>query len=235
MRNGFCFLLLASCLSAQQLTVRSASASRVELAWTGASPEWLVERQAGSGQFEMIAAVSGDAYADGKIGAYATYHYRVLSQAGPVSNLVIVGPPPAGVSVSARLPAKVDPENMAPKPPYATTKTATRLSRLSGPMSMATTTTATTVFTSSIGIALAIPGWRPSKPVCQRRMSILCDWRAIGRPAPSRCHVAEKQGVQVALSHDGGATGQTAALAADLEGMVSSTGMVRRMDAGCSP
>src|SRR5215472_9294300 len=103
-----CFLVISS-MGAQQLTVKSATAQRVELAWTGSSPEWQVERRSGSGQFEKVASAPAAGYRDEKIGAYATYHYRVRSQAGALSNEVVVGPPPAGVNVPARLPAKVDP------------------------------------------------------------------------------------------------------------------------------
>src|SRR5690242_15688196 len=108
-----CFLAV-SCLSAQPLgaetlTVKSATARAVELAWTGSATEWQVERRSAPGQFEKLAATPAASYRDETISAFATYRYRVRNQAGMVSNEVVVGPPPAGVNVPSRLPAGVEP------------------------------------------------------------------------------------------------------------------------------
>ena len=225
------FLLAISPLFAQQLTVRSATVTHIDLAWTGSPGEWQVERRAGSGQFEKIAASSSGSYNDEKIGAYATYQYRVRTQAGMVSNEVTVGPPPSGVNIPAKLPAKVEPEKYGAQVAIANDENgdpalAFIWEDVNGDRDNSDSTVyfvhwnrATYSWKSPVRVAVA--GDIPTQNVDP--VALTCD-RATGvfaLPFP----VAGAKGVQVALSRDGGNTWQATSIAGDLEGAISSTAL----------
>jgi len=232
MRTFFLCFLAASCLPAQQLTVRSATARRVELVWAGSSAEWQVERRSGSGQFEKLGASSAASYSDEKIGPYTTYHYRVRNQAGTVSNEVVVGPPPAGINVPSRLPAQVEPgkygtstalasdENGDPALAFIWTDVNGDNDNSDNTLYFVRWNRA--AYTWRAPVKVAVTGDIPAQNVDP--VSLACD-RATGAFALS-FPVAGAQGIQVALSRDEGASWQAAPLAADLEGAVSSTAMV---------
>lgn len=86
---------------AQNLSVKDATASQVDLVWTGgaaaASP--VIERRiAGTETFAALTpALTGPAFTDKSIQGMTTYQYRVKSGTA-VSNIVTVGPPPFGYS-----------------------------------------------------------------------------------------------------------------------------------------
>jgi len=232
MRTWFGCFLVVSCLGAQQLTVKSATARRVELVWTGSSAEWQVERRSGSGQFEKLAASSVAAYSDEKITAYGTYRYRVRDQSGAASNEVVVGPPPAGVSVPSPLPGQVDPgkygastalafdENGDPALAFIWTDVNGDNDNSDNTLYFVHWNRATYSWRPKVKVA--VTGDVPAQNVDP--VSLACD-RAAGVFALS-FPVAGRQGIEVALSRDGGATWQAAPLAAEVEGTVSSTALV---------
>ncbi len=226
-----CFFAV-SCLGAQQLTVKSATASSVELVWTGSATEWQVERRSGSGQFERIAGSPAVSYRDATIAASATYRYRVRSREGKISNEVVVGPPPGGVNVPSRLPAGVEPgkygtsialtfdENGDPALAFIWADVNGDNNNSDNTLYFVHWNRATYSWRSPVKVA--VTGDIPAQNVDP--VSLACD-RASGTLALS-FPVAEAQGIQVALSHDGGATWQAARVAADLEGSVSSTAVL---------
>ena len=219
-------------MGAQQLTVKSATARGVELVWTGSATEWQVERRSGSGQFERLAASPTAAYRDDTIAASATYHYRVRNQAGTVSNEVVVGPPPSGVNVPSRLPTGVEPgkygtstalafdENGDPAIAFIWTDVNGDNDNSDNSLYFVHWNRATYSWRSASKVA--VTGDIPAQNVDP--VSLACD-RASGTFALSY-PVAGTQGIQVALSHDGGASWQAAPVAADLEGTVSSTAVL---------
>src|SRR5579884_3216762 len=105
-------VLGSTLLHAQQLTVKSASATAVELEWTGAPPSSSLERSAGQ-TFQKVATGDAGHYTDEKIDPFGTYKYR-LNAGGKFSNIVTVGPPPAGVSNAAPAPKGSQLENYGP-------------------------------------------------------------------------------------------------------------------------
>jgi hypothetical protein len=148
-----------------------------------------------------------------------------------VSNEVTVGPPPAGVSAPSRLPAKVDPEKYGSQAALARDENGDPANAfvwtdVNGDNDNADNTVYFIHWNRAayswkapvkVGVMGDVPVQNddPVSLVCDRSSGVF----AIAFP------VAGVQGVQVALSHDGGATWQTAPLAADLEGSVSSTGL----------
>jgi hypothetical protein len=229
MRVLVVFWVGSSLLCGQQLTVQSAAARRVELHWTGSSPAWTIERGTGSGQFEKVSAASSGSYADERIDPYATYRYRVRNQAGAVSNAVTVGPPPAGVQTPARVPAGIDAgkygtntaltadENGDPAVAFIWADPNGDGDNSDTTLYFVRWDRATYSWRSPVKVA--VTGDIPSQNV--EPASVACD-SATGVFAVSFL-VVGKQGVQVALSQDGGATWQASPIAADLEGLVSST------------
>lgn len=98
-------LAVSLTLPAQQLQVKSATAHKIELTWTGAGPAWVVERLAADNRFEKLADASMPAFTDEKIDPYGTYQYRVRAgENGAPSNVVTAGPPPAGLLRGAAAP-----------------------------------------------------------------------------------------------------------------------------------
>lgn len=97
-------LLLCGVASAQKLEVKSATTSKVELAWTGTAPKWIVERRSGPA-FEKVSESTSTTYQDTSIAPFGTYTYRVRSgPAAAPSNEVTVGPPPTGLLKPALAP-----------------------------------------------------------------------------------------------------------------------------------
>ncbi len=93
-------------LPAQQLVVKSATAHKIELSWTGSGPSWIVERLGQKNTFEKLADTTTTAFTADKIDPFATYQLRVRAgQDGTPSNVVTVGPPPAGILKGAAAPS----------------------------------------------------------------------------------------------------------------------------------
>jgi len=226
-----CFALI-SCLGAQQLTVKSATARAVELTWTGSSTSWQLERRSGPGQYENLAASTTTAYRDESISPYATYHYRARTQAGAASNEVIVGPPPSGVNIPSRLPKGVDAvkygtssaltfdENGDPALAFIWTDVNGDNDNSDNTLYFVRWNRA--AYTWKPPVKVAVTGDIPAQNVDP--ISLACD-RGSGTFAVSYS-IAEKSGVQVAISNDGGATWQSSTVAADLEGTVPSTALL---------
>lgn len=91
---------LSTLAFAQTLTVKDASASQVELAWTGGNS--VVERRvAGTEAFAPLTqaqAATAAPFIDKTVQGMTTYQYRLRSASGALSNVVTVGPPPFGFS-----------------------------------------------------------------------------------------------------------------------------------------
>lgn len=103
----FCFglFVFAAWLPAQQLEVKTATAHKMELAWTGSGSGWIVERLGAQNKFEKLADVTGTSFTDEKIDPFATYQLRVRAgETGTPSNVVTLGPPPAGILKGAATP-----------------------------------------------------------------------------------------------------------------------------------
>jgi len=96
-------------LQSQELKVKSATAKAVELEWTGAAGAAVLERASGQA-FQKVGAADAGHYQDTGIDSFGTYKYRI-NTAGKFSNVVTVGPPPAGVSNAAAAPKGTDPPN----------------------------------------------------------------------------------------------------------------------------
>ena len=226
------FLGAISCLGAQQLRVKSATARSVELVWSGSAAAWQVERRSGPEQFERLAVSPTTSYRDQTIDASATYYYRVRNQAGTVSNEVTVGPPPAGVNVPSRLPAGVEPgkygtstaltfdENGDPAVAFIWTDANGDNDDSDNTLYFVRWNRAT--YSWRVPVKVAVTGNISAQNLDP--VSLACD-HASGTFALS-FPVDGKQGIHVALSHDGGASWQPATVAADLEGSVSSTAVL---------
>ena len=106
-----CLLVNAVVLHSQDLKVKSATAKAVDLEWPGAAGAAL-ERSSGQ-TFQKIAPADSGHYQDTSIDAFGTYQYRINSN-GKFSNVVTVGPPPAGVSNASAVPKGTDPPNYGP-------------------------------------------------------------------------------------------------------------------------
>ena len=110
---GICIAALGlAAASAQQLTVKSATAKAVDLQWTGGTAAASLERSSGQA-FQKVAAGDAGKYTDSSIDAFGTYKYRI-NAGGKFSNVVTVGPPPAGVSNAAPAPKGSAYENYGP-------------------------------------------------------------------------------------------------------------------------
>jgi hypothetical protein len=96
-------------LQSQELKVKSATAKSVELEWTGASGSAVLERAFGTA-FQKVAPGDSGRYQDSGIDPFGTYRYRI-NTGGRFSNVVTVGPPPAGVLNAAAAPKGTDPPN----------------------------------------------------------------------------------------------------------------------------
>lgn len=107
-----CTLISASALHPQELKVKSATAQAVDLEWTGATGSALLERASGA-TFQKLTSASSGNYQDTTIDAFGTYQYRINTN-GKFSNVVMVGPPPAGVSNAAPVPKGTDPPTYGP-------------------------------------------------------------------------------------------------------------------------
>ncbi|SPE17913.1 exported hypothetical protein [Candidatus Sulfotelmatomonas gaucii] len=95
--------LSAGVLTAQDLSVKSATGKAVQLEWTGASATAALERSSPQG-FAKIAPGDTGHFTDTSIAPFGTYKYRI-NTGGRFSNEVTVGPPPAGVTNAAPAPA----------------------------------------------------------------------------------------------------------------------------------
>src|SRR3954454_16594858 len=109
MRVLLLFSLFGCVLPAQQLRVKSADIKSIKLEWTGAAPEWTVERKAGNTPFQKVGTTAAANYEDTKINPYGTYRYRVSAPGVKPSNEVVAGPPPAGVQAAAPAPNSGEP------------------------------------------------------------------------------------------------------------------------------
>jgi hypothetical protein len=107
-----CILANVTTLQAQELKVKSATAKAVDLEWTGAAGSAVLERSSGQ-TFQKLAAASSARYQDTSIDSFGTYRYRI-NTAGKFSNVVTVGPPPAGISNAAAAPKGSDPSHYGP-------------------------------------------------------------------------------------------------------------------------
>ena len=93
---------------AQKLEVKSATSSKVILAWSGSGHSWIVERKSGPA-FQKIGYANSPTFEDTKIAPFGTYTYRVRASATATpSNAVTVGPPPMGLLKPAPAPAGND-------------------------------------------------------------------------------------------------------------------------------
>jgi hypothetical protein len=99
-------------LYAQELKAKSASAKAIDLEWTGAAGSAVLERATGQA-FQKLGPADSGHYQDTGIDAFGTYQYRINS-GGKFSNVITVGPPPAGVSNAAATPKGTDPPNYGP-------------------------------------------------------------------------------------------------------------------------
>jgi len=106
-----CTVLNIAALHAQELKVKSATAKAVELEWTGAAAQAVLERSSGPA-FQKLVPATSPGYKDASIDAFGTYQYR-LNTNGKFSNIVKIGPPPAGVSNAAAVPKGSDPPGYA--------------------------------------------------------------------------------------------------------------------------
>ncbi len=106
-----CTVLNIAALHGQELKVKSATAKAVELQWTGAAAQAVLERSSGTA-FQKLASATSPGYKDASIDAFGTYQYR-LNTNGKFSNVVKVGPPPTGVSNAAAVPKGSDPPGYA--------------------------------------------------------------------------------------------------------------------------
>jgi hypothetical protein len=107
-----CTTLNLSLLQAQELSVKSATSKAVELEWSAAAGPAVLERSS-SQTFQKIAPADSGRYQDTSIDPFGTYQYRINSN-GKISNIVTVGPPPAGVSNASAVPKGTDPPNYGP-------------------------------------------------------------------------------------------------------------------------
>ena len=231
MRIFLGLLVAVSPLVGQQLSVRSATARRVELAWTGSSPSWTVERSAGTPQFETLATAAAGSYTDEKIAPFATYRYRVKSQTGAVSNEVVVGPPPAGVSVASRVPSGSDPGKYGANTGLALDENGDPAVAFiwadpNGDNDYSDTALYFVRWNRAAyawrpAVKVAVTGEIPSQAV--EPASLACD-RATGAFALAYPK-AGTQGIEVAMSRDAGATWQVTPLAADASGSIASTAL----------
>jgi uncharacterized protein (TIGR03437 family) len=105
-------LLFAAAACAQApsgLAVKVATNKKVDLAWSGTSASYTVQRRVLGGAYSNLATVTtGTTYSDSAIDAYTTYQYQVVanlaSGASSPSNQITAGPPPAGFNVVAPAP-----------------------------------------------------------------------------------------------------------------------------------
>jgi hypothetical protein len=223
--------LCAAALYGQQLSVKSATARRVELAWTGTAAAWTVERKTGAGPFEKVGEVSVPPFVDDKIASYATYHYRIRSQGGAPSNEVTLGPPPSGVTVPARAPKGSDPGKYGTNSALALDENDDpALAFLwidpNGDNDDADNTVYfvrwnRAAYSWKGPVKIAVVGEIPSQNL--EPVSLACDGAtgafALAYPTTGT------QGAHVALSRDGGTTWQAKAVEGNMEGSAYSTAL----------
>lgn len=101
-----CIFVNLGVLQAQELKVKSATAKAVDLEWPGAAGA-VLERSS-TQTFQKIGPADSGHYQDTTIDPFGTYRYRINAN-GKFSNVVTVGPPPAGVSNAAAVPKGTDP------------------------------------------------------------------------------------------------------------------------------
>src|ERR1043165_2129997 len=89
-----------------KLSAAAANTREITLHWNGfGTKQWRVERKSGNETWVAIADSNDGKATDSKIAAYGTYNYRVVSGA-VTSNVITVGPPPAGFQAIAPRPDK---------------------------------------------------------------------------------------------------------------------------------
>ncbi|HEX5229124.1 MAG TPA: IPT/TIG domain-containing protein [Bryobacteraceae bacterium] len=90
------------------LKASSASSKRIDLTWTGSASSYVLQRALVGGSFADLTTVSSAAATDTSIDPYTTYQYQVLavtlSGRSTPSNVITVGPPPAGFTNAAPSP-----------------------------------------------------------------------------------------------------------------------------------
>lgn len=99
-------------LRAQDLKVKSASAKAVDLEWSGAPASAVLERSSGL-TFQKVGPAGSGSYQDTSIDPFGTYKYRINTN-GKFSNVVTVGPPPAGVMNASAVPKGSEFPNYGP-------------------------------------------------------------------------------------------------------------------------
>ena len=98
-------VLLCGLAFGQKLEVKSATAKKVSLVWSGSAPRWIVERKSDAA-FQKVGEVTTAAFEDTTIAPFDTYTYRVRGSAPAApSNEVTVGPPPMGLLKPAPAPS----------------------------------------------------------------------------------------------------------------------------------
>ena len=111
------FLLTLSGLWGQAptgLTVKSATNTQTQLSWTGTAANYTVQRALVGAPFTNIAAVTTTSYTDTTLDPYNQTIYQVIAGTSgtAVSNQVMVGPPPSGLSLAAASPLNGDQVNL---------------------------------------------------------------------------------------------------------------------------
>jgi len=89
------------------LTVKSATSAQTQLTWSGTASSYTVQRALVGAAFVNIATVTTTSYTDTTLDPYNQTVYQVIAgtTATAVSNQVMVGPPPSGLSLAAAAPA----------------------------------------------------------------------------------------------------------------------------------
>jgi uncharacterized protein (TIGR03437 family) len=91
--------------SLPDLKATAATKQRVDLSWTGSAQSYSVQRRPLGGAFTTISTASTTSASDQIIDPYTTYQYQIMAVGSNTpSNVVTVGPPPAGFSVAAIAP-----------------------------------------------------------------------------------------------------------------------------------
>jgi hypothetical protein len=119
MKRALTIFLFSFPLFSQQISVASATSTKVKLAWNGTAPAWVIERKGDTGVFQKLGTSGAAEFEDEKIDPFGTYQYRVKAgDAGKPSNVVIVGPP-LGHKLAVPLPAGIEPADFAQHPSIA--------------------------------------------------------------------------------------------------------------------
>jgi hypothetical protein len=221
-------------LPAQQLVVKSATAHKIELSWTGGSgPSWIVERLGARNSFEKLADTTTPSFTDENIDPFGTYQLRVRAgENGAPSNVVTVGPPPAGVLKGAAAPSGTEGTRYGLNSALAFDE--------NGDPALAWLWFDPNGDGDSSDTALyfvhwdrAKYQWRPPIKVAtvgnvasQNVEPVSLAFDGATGSAALAYPVESREGLTLAVSRDAGATWQPTAISAGLEGSVSATAML---------